>query len=306
VKDVLPHTDLHSSRLVGIAAALYVLLVILAGFYFNLSLTPDRVAVLLLILALATGRVRAFLKDWSLFLVVILAWQVLQGMSGRLAHVRPHVTEMIDFDRLLFFGQVPTLWLQHHFYHPGHISWYDIAATLMYEMHFILPMAIAFALWLRNRSIYVEFMLSFFAVALAGFTTYVLFPAAPPWIAANWWHYLPHVYKILDKGMYLTRGQISFSTLYQWMWSHGGWDRFGAVPSEHAALPFLCFLYARKCWRRAGWLLLLYSLAVGVAVVYLGEHYVTDVLVGFLYAGLGYVVVQLLRRASQPTARSAT
>ena len=291
---VLREGAFFRSRIVAVAAGLYVLLVLVASFHFNVPLTPDRVVVLLLILAFTTGRVRTFLKDWSIFLVVLLAWQVLTSMSRNFGNFKPHVTEMIVVDKFLFFGHVPTLWLQEHFYHPGHLAWYDIAATILYLMHFAFPMGVAFALWLFHRQVFLTFMVAFLLVALAGFATFVLYPAAPPWIAANWWHYMPHVHKILRAGIDFFGGETSFSALYVWLWNHGGWDPFGAVPSEHAALPFLCFLYARQAWPRGGWLLLPYCIAVWIAVVYLGEHYVVDVIAGVLYAAAGYIAVELI------------
>lgn len=296
---------------------------IVAGLYFNLSLTPDRIILLIAIAALGTGRVRLFLKDWSLFIVVLLAWQVLTGMSRHFGNFRPHVSEMIDFDRFFFFGHVPTIWLQSHFHQSGHFAvydmaaqgrfyvngplrWYDVVATVLYLMHFVFPMIVAFALWLWKRPVFLEFMGSFLLVALAGFCTFVFFPAAPPWIAANWYHYLPHVDRILQSGILFFGGQQSFSALYQWLWDHGGWDLYGAVPSEHAAFPFLCFLYARQAWPRAGWLLLIYCVAVWVAVVYMGEHYVADVVVGVIYAALGYALVQLTKRFNASEATTST
>lgn len=320
----LRDSPLFSSRVVGIFVGLYVVLVLVASFHFNISLTPDRIIVLIAIAALGTGRVRQFLRDWSIFVVVLLAWQVLQGMSRNFGSIRPHVTEMIVADKALFFGQIPTIWLQQHFYHPGHyaaynmllqkhpyvpgqLMWYDVGATILYMLHFAFPMGVAFAFWVWRRSIFVEYMGSFLIVALAGFATFVLFPAAPPWIAANWWHYMPPVHRILDAGIAFFGGQQSFSALYQWMWNHGGWDLFGAMPSEHAAFPFLCFLYARKAWPRAGWLLLPYCIAVCVAVVYLGEHYVADVIAGVVYAIVGYAAVQIaLARRSAKERRIST
>ena len=318
---MLRDSPLFSQRVVTVAVVLYVAVVLIASFHFNLSLTPDRVILLLVILGLATGRVRQFLKDWSIFLVILLAWQVLTGMSRNFGELKPHVTEMINVDKALFFGQVPTIWLQQHFYHPGHytvynmalqqrfyvhaqLTWYDVGATILYFLHFAFPMGVAFALWVWKRQIFVEFMGSFLLLALAGFATFVLFPAAPPWIAANWWHYIPPVQRILDEGTYFFGGQQSFSALYSWLWNHGGWDVFGAVPSEHAAFPFLCFLYARRAWSRGGWVLLPYCLAVWVSVVYLGEHYVADVLAGLVYAAAAYAVVQiaLKRRAAKERA----
>jgi len=287
-------TPLFGRRAIAVAIGLYVVLVLAASLYFNISLTADRVAILLVIAGLGTGRVRVFLRDWSAFLIVVLAWQVLQGMSHTVTHFKPHVTEMIVVDRFLFFGHLPTLWLQQRLYHPGHIAWYDVGATVLYTMHFVFPLAIAFALWFFRRQVFGEYIASFLFLALAGFATFVLFPAAPPWIAANWWHYFPHITKIFDKSVVVFGGSQSYSTFTQWAWQHGGWDYFGAVPSEHAAFPFLGFLYARKAWGRGGWALLPYCFAVWFAVVYLGEHYVSDVIVGVAYAVAAYVAVQAI------------
>ncbi|GAC1471268.1 MAG: phosphatase PAP2 family protein [Chloroflexota bacterium] len=287
----------------GIAIGVYLVVALGAGIYLHLSLTPDRILLLLLIAALGTGRVRQFFRDWSIFLVVLLAWQFLSGMSGQLTRFKPHVTEMIVADKALFFGHVPVLWLQTQFYRPGHVAWYDVAATLLYLLHFVIPMLAAFVFWLWKRPVFLEFMVAFLVLAMAGFATYVLFPAAPPWWAAN--HgYLAHVYKVKDSGISIA-SSMSISGLFSWFWSHGGWDQFGAVPSEHAAFPFLCFLYARRAWPRAGWLLLAYCLPVWIAVIYLGEHYAVDVIVGLVYAILAYALVRVAVRRRLPVAGEA-
>jgi len=297
-------TSIANSRIIGIAITLYLLVVVVASLHFNLSLSPDRLIILFLIAALGTGRVRLFLKDWSIFFIVLLAWQVLSGMSRSFGHFQVHVGEMIAVDKFLFFGQIPTIWLQHHFDLQGHFTWYDLIATTLYFLHFVLPMAVAFAFWYWNRPIFLEFMVSFMLLALAGFATYVLFPAAPPWIAGNKWHLIPHVHKILDDGIAYFGGQMSLSALYSWMYNNKAWDIYGAVPSEHAAFPFLCFLYARRAWGGRGWVLFPYCMVVWVAVVYLGEHWVTDVIVGVGYAAVAYAVVQVLEGRKVKTKRS--
>lgn len=290
------------SHLVAVVITLYLALVLVASFHFNISLTPDRVIVMIAIAALGTGRVRQFLKDWSLFLVVLLAWQILTGFSRHFGELKPHVTEMIVFDRFLAFGNVPTIWLQAHLYHPGHLAWYDIGATILYLMHFVFPMGFAFVLWMWKRPVFLQFMGSFVFLALAGFATFVLFPAAPPWLAAKW-GYLPHVYRILNRGIDFFGGDESLSALYSYLWQHAGWDLVGAVPSEHVAFPTLCFLYARQAWPRWGWVLSLYVLLVVGAVVYLGEHYVMDAVIGVGYACIAYAAVQLARRRPVTVAR---
>jgi len=64
-----------------------------------------------------------------------------------------------------------------------------------------------------------------------------------------------------------------------------------AMPSLHAAYPAMLLLFF---WRD-GWRLripfALYTLAMGFALVYGGEHFVTDILVGWLYAAVAYGAV---------------
>jgi membrane-associated phospholipid phosphatase len=83
-----------------------------------------------------------------------------------------------------------------------------------------------------------------------------------------------------------------------------------AIPSLHAAFALLVSValwpLARRWWQRA--LLAAYPLAMGFALVYGGEHYVIDLLLGWAYVGLVLVLVGLgerwwrarrLRRAPQ-------
>jgi membrane-associated phospholipid phosphatase len=81
-------------------------------------------------------------------------------------------------------------------------------------------------------------------------------------------------------------------------------NEVAAVPSLHAALALLVALSA---WPRRGWarpLVAAYPLAMALAIVYTGEHYVSDVLLGWLYAvasyaAIGWVAARLERRRGE-------
>jgi membrane-associated phospholipid phosphatase len=47
---------------------------------------------------------------------------------------------------------------------------------------------------------------------------------------------------------------------------------------------------------RRRWLLLLYPIAMGLALVYLGEHYVMDLVIGALYAVIAYAAARAITR----------
>jgi membrane-associated phospholipid phosphatase len=58
-----------------------------------------------------------------------------------------------------------------------------------------------------------------------------------------------------------------------------------AMPSLHTAFATIIALFlARRFHRRWRWLFGLYPAAMGLALVYLGEHYVVDVVAGVVYA----------------------
>ena len=69
------------------------------------------------------------------------------------------------------------------------------------------------------------------------------------------------------------------------------------MPSLHAAYAMLIAIFF---WRHVDWrwrpLLAAYPLAMAFALVYTSEHYFSDVLVGWLYAAVAYVVVEAVAR----------
>ena len=89
-------------------------------------------------------------------------------------------------------------------------------------------------------------------------------------------------------------------------------NNVAAMPSLHAAYAMLFTLFF---WSILPWwtrpLLALYPVAMAFALVYTGEHYVIDVLLGWLYAAVVYVAGNRLadtwaaqrasRRVEQPS-----
>jgi membrane-associated phospholipid phosphatase len=56
------------------------------------------------------------------------------------------------------------------------------------------------------------------------------------------------------------------------------------MPSLHAAYPLLGMLFGLRLWGRRAWPILLYTVCVWISIVYLGEHYVVDVIGGVVFA----------------------
>ncbi len=267
--------------------AIQLLYALLLGAWFIYSHTwpaPDMIAICLLAFAFLAARGLSFLRDWSPFVLLLLGYIALTGVAGGLA-AHAHIAFPINLDRWLFRGALPTTFLQQQLWDPDRVHWYDYLATSLYPMHFVVPLVLAFAFWMLRRPLYWRFVISYLLLSYAGFVTYVLYPMAPPWWAAD--HgWLPVPADILGTIHYgnLPNPVVTATQFFQP-------NAVAAMPSLHAAFPFLVWLVLWRTWPRWGWSAVLYPLGMAFSVVYLGEHYVTDVLAGWLYALVAYYLV---------------
>lgn len=250
--------------------------------------TPDYLIPPLLLLAIVVGRGWPFVFDWGPFLVLILAWQATASIADELG--RPvHVRALPAADRWLFDGRLPTVLLQERLWDPTAPRWYDWAATAQHTLHFVLPVLIGLVIWLHSRRTYWRYVLSVIVLFFLGFAGYALYPAAPPWMAGMQ-EVIPPVNRIAVETVAHLPGRVPIGLAY----THFSYNQVAAMPSLHAALPLLLALVLV---RLGGWRALpalLYPLAMGFNLVYLGEHYVIDVLAGFGVAVAAYLLVWAL------------
>ena len=50
-------------------------------------------------------------------------------------------------------------------------------------MHFVIPLSFAYLLWLHKREHFARFTGAFLLLSYAALMTFLVFPAAPPWLA---------------------------------------------------------------------------------------------------------------------------
>src|SRR5689334_314355 len=240
--------------------------------------------------------VRGILFDWLPFVAILFAYDIARGVADNLG-IAPHTSTGIDVDGALFGHPIPSVWLQQHLYDYSHVHWYDYGVFVVYLTHFFATFIIAVFLWRFAYPQFRRFRTMTLALTAAGFLTYVLFPATPPWLASQEGH-LPYLYRIIGYMWNYTDGMYPAAGLFQ----NGNEyvNEVAAVPSLHAAFPvmFLLFFWtpARgKPWLRA--ILVAYPLAMAFTLVYAGEHYVFDVLLGWIYAVVVYSAVTAIERA---------
>ena len=290
--------------LVGYIALLSTLMI--AG---GVSLTPDVLLVGLGLAAVLLGRGKLFLRDWIPFIGLFFAYELMRGYADNFG-AAVHIEDVLALERWMFLGHVPTADLQAWLHPASGVDPWAVGGTIFYFLHFPLPLAVAFFLWLKRRRVFYDFVAAMIVLSMAGFVTYLLLPVAPPWYAAER-GLLPGVEYLKENGFMGLASLFGFSEssyLYTYVFYSINPNEVAAFPSLHAGYPFLAFLFARRTFGRVGWLMLAYTGAVWFSIVYLADHYVVDILGGVLYAAIAYWAVfhapgwfrGLMDRASDP------
>jgi membrane-associated phospholipid phosphatase len=235
------------------------------------------------------------LYDWLPLLVILAAYDLVRSHADSLI-ARAHLEPMIKFDEFIGFGTAPSVRLQDALFNARHPHWYDYVSLVIYSSHFLAAITLGLCVYFIARGRFVQYAFTFLACSLAGFATYVIYPAVPPWMASRQGA-LPHLYRAVDV-----------------IWDHVGVDFLakvfsgnpkysnpvGALPSEHAAYPLLFLLLfwavASTRWRVV---LVAYVAAMAFVLVYFAEHYVLDILAGYVYAVAAFWLVgRILERRS--------
>lgn len=250
------------------------------------------VGMLAVSLADLRGWARGVIFDWLPFFGLLFAYDFLRGQVGSEPLYAPHVLPQIDFDQALF-GSLPTVDLQARFFDPLSIDAIDIAAWAVYVTHFFAIFIIAATLWRVARPRFLEFRAMVLTLTASAFVTYALFPAVPPWMASE-----DGVIGPVDRTIGAVWRELGVGSAAA-IWDHGSAfsNQVAAIPSLHTAYPvlILCFFWRGGTLVRA--ICLLYALAMSLTLVYTGEHYVFDVLLGWIYAIATYFAVSRIRAA---------
>src|SRR3954451_9438704 len=227
------------------------------------------------------------LLEWLPFFGLLVAYDYLRGAVS-VVPWQAHVLPQIDADKALFGGSVPTVWLQQHLYSATDFHWYDYGIWLVYMTHFFAVWIVAAVLWRVARPRFRRYAVITIALTVAAFLTYWLFPAQPPWLAADN-GLLPSVTRIVPH-VWDHLGVPTMKCAYE---NDSFVNTVAAMPSLHAAYPLMLMLFFWSAGRRVRILLGGYTLAMAFALVYGGEHFVLDILVGWAMALAIFALVRL-------------
>lgn len=248
----------------------------------------------------ATRRFFAGMLPFMLFGIIYDLSRIAQPLVH---HLYVHVAEPYWFDRTFFgistaAGRITPneLFVRHHW------PVVDFFTGLSYIVfvYWALGFAAYLALFRRDdagRKLLARFGWTFLLMNIAGFVTYYVYPAAPPWYAADY-GFGPANFAAHSSPAGAARWDELTGIPYFAGFYGRSADVFGAIPSLHVTYPLLTYLYGRELRRR--WLDAAsfgLFLLVSFAAVYLNHHYVLDVLLGVLYALIAWRVERAITRS---------
>ncbi len=224
-------------------------------------------------------------RDVPFYCAMWYAYEMTRGVADEgIAGVKfpLQMNAVRNIDRVLFFGNDPNVVLQDHFWKSS-VQWWDKVASTVYFTHFIVPPIVMGALWATSRYQWWRFMKRFATVIVVACAMFVVLPTAPPWMAADKGAIGPIIRKS-GRG-FSAMGFEAYTN--DWQISKTWGNAVAAMPSLHSAfalfVPAFFLPWIRPRWLKA--LVMLFPLTMLTSLVYLGEHWVVDGLVGFALVG---------------------
>ncbi|HET7545251.1 MAG TPA: phosphatase PAP2 family protein [Polyangiaceae bacterium] len=257
----------------------------------------DHLALALVATALAYGSAwskRLYLGILPIGLVGVLYDSMRAVKNVGLTRDNVHVCDLRGIDQRFFgleLNGVRTTW--HDYFQQHATLFWDVYCAIPYATFLGVMVVYAVYLFRRDYPALQRFTWSFLVMNVAGFITYHVYPAAPPW-------YYHQYGCAVDLATHASAGP-NLARVDAWLgipYFAGMYGRssdvFGAVPSLHVAYPLLLLIDGFRRHRWLGRVLLAwFYLSMCFAAVYLDHHWVFDVVVGSLYA---VVVSSLIRR----------
>ncbi len=262
----------------------------------------DHVAVIAIVatLAFASPKTNELLKGlFPIGLVFLLYDGMRPYQKVGLSPERVLLCDLRAFEATLFGSNGRTV---HDFWQTHGSTFLDVLCAIPYATFILWSALGGVFLYVKDRVAMKRFMWGFFLMNVAGFVTYHVLPAAPPW----YFHAHGCTVDLATKateGPALARVDALLGVPY----FHGMYGKassvFGALPSLHCAYPFLL---AISGWRAFGPKLrvaaLAYYAAMVFSAVYLDHHWIVDALLGTLYAIGAFF---LMRKVMPDEARQA-
>lgn len=237
------------------------------------ALAPPALAV-----AAAPGRKRDLgvcaLNMWG----YLAAYELPHDNAARQAE-RVRIDYPIAVDRVLGLGVVPTLRLQRGLSTPGQINRFERVLVVCHWVWFAVPHLCVGYVLLRRPDQFGRAAARMYAVFDIGAVFYWAIPTAPPWYASLLGRLgnrsMPAV-----RRMMIEYGEEFWGDRWPALYDVLGGNPLAAMPSLHFATTLMGAHLLSEVGPVAGAVGWTYTALLGLALVYLGEHYAVDLIGG--------------------------
>jgi membrane-associated phospholipid phosphatase len=229
-------------------------------------------------LGLAVLRPRTKARDAALYAIQMWGFTMVHELPydkpDRLER-RLRIDYPIRADRIIGLGELPNSRLQRLLSRPGRVTVLDRFLTWIHWLWFFEPHLALFWILVRHNERLPRAARQVAAAFDLGCVAYFAVPTSPPWWAAEQGRTPTPVRRVM-----VEVGEETWGQTWQRMYDALGGNPWAAMPSLHFAASVMAALLlseAGPAEGAAGWG---YAGALGFALVYLGEHYVIDLLGG--------------------------
>ncbi|MCE4601239.1 MAG: phosphatase PAP2 family protein [Desulfurococcales archaeon] len=181
-----------------------------------------------------------------------------------------------------FFGAPLAVFFQLH-----RVWLLDVFCSIIYSLHPLYLFILILYLLVFDLDNYIHALVTVGTASLIAVATYIVWPVAPPWIA---YPGITRIQNIVFRALGLEKSIDP--------------NPYAAMPSMHVAYSFFFYYYIKKAFgnKHAKLLLIGYFMVIAVpfTVIYTGNHYLLDVIAGFIVAlvsvKIGDIVLRIYSR----------
>ncbi len=230
--------------------------------------------------------------DWGILVAYIVAMGFFTQLRDAADEtgLRVLTAYVIDWELWMFAGVTPSAWLQERIggtsSAPGFPAFFS---AIVHWTWFVFPHAAVLGAWLFVRRMAWRVTIIVALTFYLGVLLYFTVPTAPPWMAAE-----QGLIDGIARGMNVVGPALLGVDFYNWAFiAMAEPNPTAAMPSLHFAASFVVVgvgIVLRSRWVIA--VAVLYSIALTFSLVYLGEHYIADILAGGVVAFIAFAAVE--------------
>ncbi len=220
------------------------------------------------------------LQMWGFVMAHELPYDDPEALRRRLRIRYPIVA-----DRIIGLGTLPNVRLQRALSAPGRVTALDRFLSVVHWVWFMEPHAALLFVQARHPDRFPRAARQLAVTYDLGCAVYFAVPTAPPWWSAEQ-GYIEPVQRVAEgetpevRRIMVDAGEQLWRRAWDPLYESFNSNPWAAMPSLHFATSLMAAIHLAEAGRVPGALGWAYAGTLAFALVYLGEHYVTDLVAG--------------------------